>query len=60
MRDFLVVLVCFGIVMVELLVVLAILAPQAIVRMLRRLDPRRSADRDGRARAANVTRRARA
>jgi hypothetical protein len=41
LESLLVVLACTLIVMLELLVVLAILAPEAIVRALRRLEPRR-------------------
>ena len=39
LESLLVVLACMLVVMLELLVVLAILAPEAIVRALRRLEP---------------------
>jgi hypothetical protein len=57
MESLLVVLACFLIVMLELMLVLAIFAPDAIVRALRRLDPRRGST--GR-RPTDVTPRARA
>ncbi len=41
LESLLVVLACMLVVMLELLVVLAILAPEAIVRALRRPRPRR-------------------
>jgi hypothetical protein len=41
LESLLVVLACMLVVMLELLVVLAILAPEAIVRALRRSGPRR-------------------
>jgi hypothetical protein len=57
MESLLVVLACFLIVMLELMLVFAIFAPGAIVRALRRLDPRPGSSRR---RRADVTPRARA
>jgi hypothetical protein len=57
MESLLVVLACFLIVMLELMLVFAILAPDAVVRALRRLDPRPGSSRR---RRADVTPRARA